>query len=175
MQRCTAVLQHLLQPSVHHPVKRIKLYQQRTAWCSAACPPAELGSAHAAEVGRLSRLLGQGGVVEQASCHRVQGQIELVVPPAAALWLVSRLERNWGNPQGQDCIARRDCTRLGPPHIWNENSVYMHAAVVLSSSWTRSAVMVVTVAGKELYCVIVGLSACLRSGFHAPELETCFG
>mmetsp|Transcript_10926 Transcript_10926/g.27584 ORF Transcript_10926/g.27584 Transcript_10926/m.27584 type:complete len:604 (-) Transcript_10926:142-1953(-) len=42
---------------------------------------AEFGAAHAAEVGDLGRLLGQRLVVEGPRRHRVQRQVELVVPP----------------------------------------------------------------------------------------------
>ena len=31
-------------------------------------------------MGSLGRLLRQGGIVEEASCHRVQREVELVVP-----------------------------------------------------------------------------------------------
>lgn len=41
---------------------------------------AELGATHGAEVGGLGGLLGQRGIVEQTRSHRVQRQVELVIP-----------------------------------------------------------------------------------------------
>lgn len=45
---------------------------------------AELGAAHGAKVSGLCWLLGQRGVVEQSSCHGVQGKVELVIPATPA-------------------------------------------------------------------------------------------
>lgn len=45
---------------------------------------AELGPAHTAEVGGLGWLLGQGGIVVGAGSHRVQREVELVLPACMA-------------------------------------------------------------------------------------------
>src|SRR3546814_448817 len=52
---------------------------------------AELRAAHGAEVGRLGRLGGQGGVVVAAGGVGVEGEVELVLPPELEAGLRERV------------------------------------------------------------------------------------
>ena len=107
--------------------------------------------------------------MEQASCHRVQGQVELVIPPERVSWLVSRLQDTWGTFANiACCIAKHDSGVWGMPHKWHENSVKRHAK---TSHGQGSAVVGVSNAGKEQYWTSVGVN-CVSSGLQLMHLNS---
>lgn len=61
---------------------------------------AEFGATHGAEVGGLGRLLGQRGVVKEASGHRVQRQVELVIPGLHTSAVISCCPRTKDDREG---------------------------------------------------------------------------
>ncbi len=64
---------------LRHPLLRLR--HARVPNILADLHRAELGPAHRAEVGHLGALGGQGLVVEGARGHRIERQVELILPP----------------------------------------------------------------------------------------------